>query len=214
MLFALFRLDDGSVNQFLDKREPHVGDGGRSVHSGFFLHLHDDMLQGLFLILVEIELLEDTWISFDEFRGGKTLRDPGSFCVVVHEDHDTVQASVDRASTVVLITEVQTPRTFLVFRNVKGVVYQLVDTFVLRCRDGDDRNTELVLHLVDEDGTAVASYFVHHVQRDDHRNIELHELHGQVEVTLDICCIDDVDDAARLFVKDELTGDDLLGSIR
>ena len=97
-------------------------------------------------------------------------------------------------------------------------------------------------HLVDAHRAAVAAHFVHHVQRQNHgdiqlhqlhgqvevalnivdatnieRNlyltIQLHQLHGQVEVALDVGGVHDIDDAGGLFADDELAGDDLLAGI-
>ena len=46
-----------------------------------------------------------------------------------------------------------------------------------------------------------------------HGGVQLHELHGQVEVALDVGGIHDVDDAGGLFADDELPGDDLLAGV-
>ena len=172
------------------------------------------MLECFFFVLVQVQSFENTGIAFDEFGCGKALRDTGFLCMIFNKDHDAVKASVDRTALVVFVTEIQSSGAFLVFSDMKGMVDQLMDTFILGRRDRYDRNPEFMLHLVNEDGSAVAPDFVHHVQGEYHRDIELHQLHGQIEISFDIGGIYDIDDAAGLFVQDKLAGDDLLGSIR
>ena len=64
------------------------------------------------------------------------------------------------------------------------------------------------------DGAAVAPHLVHHVQRQHHGHIQFHQLHGQVEVALDVGGIYDVDDAGGFLPNDELPGHDLLTAVR
>lgn len=95
-------------------------------------------------------------------------------------------------------------------RHVQGVVHQLVYAFVLRGGNGHDGNAELGFELVHADGAAVCLYLVHHVKRQHHGNAELHDLHGEVHVALDVGAVDDVDDAVRLRLQQEIARDDFL----
>ena len=54
---------------------------------------------------------------------------------------------------------------------------------------------------------------VRHVQSHDKRDIQLHQLRGEVEIALEIGRIDDVDDAVGTFVEDKIPRDHLLGRI-
>ena len=94
-----------------------------------------------------------------------------------------------------------------------GVVDELVDALVFRGGDWHDGHAELFLEGVDVDGAAVGVDFVHHIEGDDHGDAELEELHGQIEVALDVGGVDDVDDAAWFFLEQELAGDDLFAGI-
>ena len=82
---------------------------------------------------------------------------------------------------------------------MKGMVYQLIHALILGGRDGNDRDAQHGLHLVDAHRAAVAAHLVHHVQRQHHGGVQLHELHRQVEVALDVGGIHDVDDAGWVF---------------
>ena len=64
------------------------------------------------------------------------------------------------------------------------------------------------------DGAAVRTDLVHHIQRQHHRNAQLHHLHGQVEVSLNVGRVYNIDDAVRLVVQQKAAGYDLLAGIR
>ena len=70
-----------------------------------------------------------------------------------------------------------------------------------------------MLHLVDEDAASVVAYLIHHVERQYHRCSKFHELHGEVEVALDVVGIHDVDDGLGFLLHDELPRDDFLGGV-
>ncbi len=134
--------------------------------------------------------------------------------MVLDEVHDAVEAAVYGAAMVILVAEVLTHRGFLVFRNMYGMVDKLRNAFVLGCRDGHHGQAEDLLHLVDEDAAPVVAYFIHHVECQYHRYAQFHELHGEVEVALDVVGIHNVDDAFGLLLHDELTRDNLLRGVR
>ena len=138
---------------------------------------------------------------------------PEDVAMVFDEVHDGMEAAMHGAAVLRRTAEVLPRRPFVVARHVYGMAHHLIDAFVLHGADGDDGNAEQPLHLVDADGPAVALHLVHHVERQHHRDAELHQLHGEVEVALDVCGIHDVDDAARLALQDELTADDLLARV-
>ena len=80
--------------------------------------------------------------------------------------------------------------------------------------NGDNRHAHQALEQVDVYGAAVGGHLVHHVERDNHGAIELHKLQCQVQVTLDVGGVNDVDDGVRALVEDELTAHDLFACVR
>lgn len=90
---------------------------------------------------------------------------------------------------------------------------ELVDALVVCGRDGHDGNAELCLEHVDVDAAAVCHDLIHHVEGDDERHVEFHELQAQIEVALDVRTVDDVDDGVGLLVKHELPRDDFLARV-
>ena len=213
MFFALLRFDDRDPADPADEFEAHVGDGGGAVEASLLLHLFDDVVDGLFFVLVERKGVFDTGVAFDEFMGGEADRDVRRFRVVFDEVHDRVEGTVDRAAVVVFIAEVSAGRALLVPGNVDGVVDQFVDAFAGQCIDGDDGDAERRLEFIDVDRAAVVHDFVQEVQGDDHGRVQLEELHREVQVPLDVRAVDDVDDALRFFPQDELSCDDLLTGV-
>ena len=126
---------------------------------------------------------------------------------------DAVDAAVHRAAVVILAAKIHPPGALLILCHMDGVVHQLVHALVLGSRDGNDRDAQQRLHLVDAHRAAVAPDLVHHVQRQHHGGVQLHQLHGQIQVALNVGGVHDVDDAGGLFADDELPGDDLLAGI-
>ena len=91
---------------------------------------------------------------------------------------------------------------------------EFVDTLILCRTYWHDRNPESLFKGIDADGSSVFPDLIHHVQCDYHRQAKLHELSCQVEVTLDVRGINDVNDAVGMVFDEEITGNDLLSGVR
>ena len=79
--------------------------------------------------------------------------------------------------------------------------------------DGDDGHTQVFGQLPHMDGVAAGPHLVHHVEGDDHGDAQLHQLKGQVKISLNIGGVYDVDDGSGILLKDEVSGDDLFGRV-
>ena len=86
-------------------------------------------------------------------------------------------------------------------------VDQLVKTFTFQCRCLNDR-------AVKQHGKALgvdldSSFFkkICHVQCDNNRNACLDQLCGQIQVTLDVCCVDKINDYVWIFFENIVTAD-------
>ena len=130
--------------------------------------------------------------------------------MVLDQMHDTVKTSVNCPAILRFGAEILSSGALLVFGHMDGMVDQLGNAFVLGSRDRNDRHAKHLLHLVNQNRAAILPNLVHHVQRDDHRNIQLHQLHRQVQVPFNVCRVHDVDDALRMVVQNKLPGDNLL----
>ena len=152
-------------------------------------------------------------VTLHQLGGGETHRNARRLGVILDEVQNAVDAAVHRAAVVILAAEIHASGAFLILCHMDGVVHQLVHALVLGGGDGDDRDAQHRLHLVDAHRAAVAAHLVHHVQRQHHGDVQLHQLHRQVKVALDVGGIHDIDDAGGLFADDELPGNDLLAGI-
>ena len=166
-----------------------------------------------FFVLIQLQGFLNALVALHQLGGGKPHRNARRLSVVLDQVDDAVDAAVHRAAVVVLTAEIHAAGPLLILCHMKGMVYQLIHALILGGGNGNDRDAQHGLHLVDAHRAAVAAHLVHHVQRQHHGGVQLHELHGQVEVALDVGGIHDVDDAGGLFADDELPGDDLLAGI-
>ena len=214
VLAALVGLDHAAAADLADEREAHVGQGGEAVGPGLLLHLADDVLDAVELVGVEAEGSGDQLVSLDELGGRKAHGDAGALRVVVHQVADAVDATVKGAAVgPVGRAEVQAARAFAVARHVQCVLHELGDALVLGGADGNHRDAQEALQPVDVHGAAVGRELVHHVKRQHHGAVELHELEREVEVPLYVGGVDYVDDGIGVGVQDELAAHDLLAGV-
>ena len=126
---------------------------------------------------------------------------------------DGVQTPVYSAAVVALIAEILPERPLLIVGDMDRVVHEFLDAFAVDGRNRDHGNAQQRFQLVDVDGSAVAPDLVHHIEGDDHGDVHFQQLHGQIEVALNIGRVHDVDDGAGLLLQDKIPGDQLLAAV-
>ena len=191
-----------------DEIVAHVGKGGLAVGAEIKFHLGDGVLHQLPLVFVEGQPVQHEGIALHQLGGCKTHGNPCPGGVVLDHVGDGVDAAVHGAGA-----EIQPPGAFAVHGHPHGMLDQLVDALVAGGRDGHHRDAQRRLQMVHMDGVAVGAHLVHHVEGQHHGNAQLDELHGEIEVALDVGGVHNVDDALRLFVYQKVAGDDLLAGI-
>ena len=154
------------------------------------------MFRHISLVLGQTQTPDDVLVSLDQFHGGKSSVDLYLFGVVLDLMIQTMDTPVNRAR----LTEIIDLRAFLILRHPEGDLNQLVHTLILDGADGQDRDTQLLGHFFDVDGTAVIADLVHHVKRQHHGDMQVDELQGEVQISLDVGGVHDVDDAVRLLI--------------
>ena len=87
-------------------------------------------------------------------------------------------------------------------------------TLVLERRDPDDLAAERLRDLLEVDLVAVLLHDVHHVDGHHHRQPQLRELRGEVEVSLDVRSVNDVQDRVRTLLDEEPARNLLLDRVR
>ena len=215
MLAALVRLDDTAPAHVADKAKAHVGQRGQAVGAGLALHLGNDVLDGVELVAIQVKRLGYQLIALDQLGRRKAHRDVRRHGMVLDQVSNTVDAAMQRTAVrTVGRAKVQATGALAEPRHVQGMIHQLADTLVAGSTNGNNGHAQQTLEQVDVHGTAVGGHLVHHVERDDHRTVELHELQCQVQITLDVGSVNDVDDGVRTLVEDELTAHDLFACVR
>ena len=134
-------------------------------------------------------------VALDELRGGEAQRQALAADLGLDKMCNAVDGGVHRAAA-----EVQTLRQQLVFCYRDGAAQQLAHALAGVGGDGDDGHGQGFLHGFDIYAAAAAGQLVHHVEGDDHGDVQLDELQRKVEAALDIGCVNDVDDGVRLVV--------------
>ena len=172
------------------------------------------MLQHLLFVLIQLQLLGDQGIPFNQFSRGKSDRQSRPDRMVLDQMAHRVDRTVHGAAVILRTAVILDQRTLLVSGDMHGVPHQFVHAFVLRRGDRHDRHAQHGLHLVDVHHAAVSAQFVHHVQGDHHGHVHFQQLHGEIQIPLNVGGVHDVDDGFRLLVEHEIPGHLFLAGIR
>ena len=121
--------------------------------------------------------------------------------MIFNQMHYSMNTSMNSSSIIRFITEVLLARTLLILCNMKRMTYQLVNTFILSCRDWDNRNTQKRFHGIDSDRAPISSDFIHHVKSKNHWYIQFYQLHCEIEIPLYIHCINYIYYTLRFFTN-------------
>ena len=102
---------------------------------------------------------------------------------------------------------------FVALCNGYSFVGSLCDSGSLQGGNLNYFTAQCFFQLINMYGIAVLFYNVHHVNGHDHRNSKLQNLCGQIQVSLNIGTINNVDDGIRFFLKNIISGNYFLQSI-
>ena len=130
--------------------------------------------------------------------------------MILNQVHYRVQASVNCSAVVILVAEVLSRGLFLIFRDMDRMTHQFFYTLILRGGNRNHRRSEECFHCVYVDHAAVLIHFIHHVESDYNRDVHFQQLHGQIQIPLNIGRVHDIDDRLRLFIQDKVSRDQFL----
>ena len=116
-------------------------------------------------------------------------------CMILNKVHYSMKTTVDSSAVILWRTEILTCRRFLITCHMNSMLYKLLDTLILAGRNRNYWKSQSFLHFVDQYRSTVLLHLIHEVERKNHRDIQFHELHGEIKITLDIRCIDNIYDA-------------------
>ena len=209
-LFAGFLMFDHTLcAQALDVGIAHICQCGFAVGAKVLLHLLDDVVDDVDVAGVQLQRLEHRFVALHQLGSGKTGRKAGCVGVVFDDMGDGVDGTVYFS-----LTEVQLLGRLLFLDRLDDDVQQVRDAFSLGSRDRNNRNAQRIGQLFDMDAVAAGTDLIHHVESQNHRDVQLHQLQSQIEVALQIGGVHNVDDGVRMLLHQKVTGDDLLRGVR
>ena len=165
-------------------------------------------------ILIQLQLLQNQGITFDDLSGAESKGQSGPLCVVFDNGFHSVDRPVDGSAVIIFAAKILFLRPLLISGNMYGMVDQLPDTFVFGGGNGNNRNTQKGLHTVDVNGTVIVGDFIHHVERHDHGNMHFQKLHGQIQISLNVGGVYDIDDGLWFVPENKISRHDLLAGVR
>ena len=182
-----------------------TGDDGLGIVVAVLLALGDQLLHASGLLLGEVDELAGVRVALKQFdRVVATLVGGNARRQVIL---DVVQNVLDGGIELVL--------RHLALRSsgLLDLLEELLDALVLKSRDHHDRAAELLGELVRVDLIAVLLDQVGHVEGNDHGQAGLDNLKRQVQVTLEVGGIDDLDDNIGLAAHEVIARALLLGAV-
>ena len=99
-------------------------------------------------------------------------------------------------------------------RGFHGRFRRFHNAVALQSGDLDDLAAQLAGKLRAVDLVAVLAHTVHHVHGDDHRDAQLGQLRGEVQVALEVRAVDDVQDGVRTLGDQVITGNNFFQRVR
>ena len=198
-------LGEALIDNVRDDAIAFTGDDRLGVIVAVLLALSDQLLHASGLLLSEVDELAGVRVALKQLDrvvaalvGGNARRQ-----VVL----DVVQNVLDGGIELVL--------RHLALRSGRllDLLEKLLDTLVLKSGDHHDRAAELLGELVRVDLIAVLLDQVGHVEGNDHGQAGLDNLKRQVQVTLEVGGIDDLDDNIGLAAHEVIARALLLGAV-
>ena len=113
----------------------------------------------------------------------------------------------------VTAAEVQPLRNEFLLCCFQGNMNQIVNAPIFAGGNRNYRNGENVGNGVQINIDIVLADFVHHVESQDHGDFQLHQLKGQVEISLQIGGIQDVDQYIGMLMQENIPGRDVVQCI-
>ena len=81
---------------------------------------------------------------------------------------------------------------------------QVIHALIPGSGNRNNRNPQTISNALYIDLPAVRRHYVHHIERENHRNIQIQKLQRQIEVAFYIGGIDDIYNSIRSFFNQEI----------
>ena len=213
MFFTLFGANHRFVAHLFDKIKPHVRNRSGTVQPPLCFHLADDMFQGFLFIFIQLQAIPDQDISLCKLGSCKPHRNLRFFCMIFNKMHDRMQTPMHGTAVFLTVAKIHPSGALLILCHMNRMGNQLFNAFVFGCGNRNNRNAQKRLHLINQNGTAVFPHLIHHIKRQHHRDIQLHQLHRQIKVPFDICRIHDIDNSFWVLLQQKVSRHNLFAGI-
>ena len=206
MLFALLALLDRLTAHLLDKCIAHIRERRVPVKPAVLLHLGNTVFHHIKLIIGQFQASDNVRIVLHDLRRGEPRRHPDIYRMILHLMRDCMNTAVHRT----LFAEIHDFRQYLLLRDGNDRLNKILDSLILCRADRDDRDSKFLRHLFVVDCSSVAAYLVHHIECKHHWNVHLKKLQGQIQISLYVCRIHNIDNSVGFFFENKIPCDDLL----
>ena len=167
--FPVFHYGAGA--QLINELVTHIRQGRLPVGAQLLLHFLYDMAHHVDLVFRKLQLLHHGPVALHQLGGREARGNPQPLGVILHHVGQRVNRPMYGAGA-----EVHPFGPLLFLRCLQHDPDQLVHALVLTGGDGDHRHPDLLRKLLHVDGRPVIPDFIHHIQRDDHGEIQLDQL--------------------------------------
>ena len=198
---------DGLGDHSVDVGIALVGDDALSIVVHFLLAVLDVLVDVGDQVLIQLQLFHDLVVALEQLDGV-----PAQEAVI----HLALNGLFDVGNGVLHTAGKHMGQLAGLFAlgSGHGSLGSCLGALALQGADLDRLAAQLGAQLLQVDLVAVLAHQVDHVHSHDHRDAQLDQLGGQVQVALDVGAVDDVQDGVGLLLDQISTGDDFLQRVR
>ena len=205
MLNASF-LSDSLLNNSVDVSITLVGDDALGVIVHFLLAVCDVLVNVVNQRLVQLQLLLNLVITLEQLDGVPTQEAVINLALdgLFDMSDGMLNAASEHMGQLASLARLCSGNSHL---------SSLHAAFALQCADLNSLAAQLCAELLQVDLITILADQVDHVDGHNHRNAQLNQLGGQVQVTFNVGTINDIQDGIRLFIDQVTTGHNFLQGV-
>ena len=144
---------------------------------------------------MQLQLPLHRFISLHQLGRGKTHGNLCLFRMILYNMGYGMNGTVNLS-----LAEVQIYCLFSIPNLLFHHTDQLIDPLIFACGDRHDRTAQMLTQRMHINAVSTRRHLVHHIQRNHHRLLQLHQLQRQIEVSFNIRSIHDIDDQIRIIL--------------
>ena len=199
-------LSDSLLNNSVDVSITLVGDDALGVIVHFLLAVCDVLVNVVNQRLVQLQLLLNLVITLEQLDGVPTQEAVINLALdgLFDMSDGMLNAASEHMGQLASLARLCSGNSHL---------SSLHAAFALQCADLNSLAAQLCAELLQVDLITILADQVDHVDGHNHRNAQLNQLGGQVQVTFNVGTINDIQDGIRLFIDQVTTGHNFLQGV-